>query len=67
MEKRAVVPENSRTTTGAGAKSSLSALKQMEQMMGRNYSDFMRSLAAKYNQNSATKKQVLSMNSYHFM
>lgn len=24
-------------------------LKHMEQMMGRNYSDFMRSLAAKYN------------------
>ena len=26
-----------------------SALKQMENMMGRNYSDFMRSLASKYN------------------
>ena len=35
------------TTTAAAS----SALKQMEQMMGRNYSDFMRSLAAKYNQN----------------
>ena len=31
------------------------ALKQMEQMMGRNYSDFMRSLAAKYNQNKDTQ------------
>ena len=56
MEKR-VVMENSRTaTSAAGAKSSPSALKQMEQMMGRNYSDFMRSLAAKYNQNSAGKE-----------
>ena len=27
-----------------------SALKQIESMMGRNYSDFMRSLASKYNQ-----------------
>lgn len=27
----------------------LPALKHMEQMMNRNYSDFMRSLAAKYN------------------
>ena len=26
-----------------------SALKQIESMMGRNYSDFMRSLASKYN------------------
>ena len=26
-----------------------SALKQIENMMGRNYSDFMRSLASKYN------------------
>ena len=33
------------------ASAASSALKQMEQMMGRNYSDFMRSLAAKYNQN----------------
>ena len=56
MEKR-VVMENSRTAaSAAGAKSSPSALKQMEQMMGRNYSDFMRSLAAKYNQNSAAKE-----------
>lgn len=30
-------------------KNNLSALKQMEQMMGRNYSDFMRTLASKYN------------------
>ena len=37
------VPNNSSSAS--------SALKQMEQMMGRNYSDFMRSLAAKYNQN----------------
>ena len=36
------VPNNSSSAS--------SALKQMEQMMGRNYSDFMRSLAAKYNQ-----------------
>ena len=34
-----------------------SALKQMEQMMGRNYSDFMRSLAAKYNQNPGGGKE----------
>jgi hypothetical protein len=53
MDKRAVM-ENSRNP--AGSKSSPSALKQMEQMMGRNYSDFMRSLAAKYNQNSAAKE-----------
>ncbi len=38
----------------ASSKSSpASALKQMEQMMGRNYSDFMRSLASKYNQTNA--------------
>ena len=54
MDKR-VVMENSRIAAGA-SKSSPSALKQMEQMMGRNYSDFMRSLAAKYNQNSAAKE-----------
>ena len=45
MDKRLLI-ENSKT------KSSPSALKQIEQMMGRNYSDFMRSLAAKYNQNT---------------
>ena len=54
MDKR-VVMENSRIAA-ATSKSSPSALKQMEQMMGRNYSDFMRSLAAKYNQNSAAKE-----------
>jgi len=31
----------------------------MEQMMGRNYSDFMRSLAAKYN-NANPNEYVLS-------
>ena len=31
------------------AASMTGALKQMEQMMGRNYSEFMRSLASKYN------------------
>ena len=45
MEKKSLM-ENAK----AKSSSSSSALKQMEQMMGRNYSDFMRSLAAKYNQ-----------------
>lgn len=34
-------------------------LKHMEQMMGRNYSDFMRSLAAKYN-NANPNEYVVS-------
>lgn len=36
-------------------KNNLSALKQMEQMMGRNYSDFMRTLASKYKQSPTNK------------
>ena len=60
MEKR-VLMENSRgggLTPGPQKNSTnpASALKQMEQMMGRNYSDFMRSLAAKYNQNPGGKE-----------
>ena len=42
--------ENAKAKSSHSSSSSNSALKQMEQMMGRNYSDFMRSLAAKYNQ-----------------
>ena len=50
MEKKSLM-ENAKAKSSHSS-SSVSALKQMEQMMGRNYSDFMRSLAAKYNQTS---------------
>ena len=49
MEKKSLM-ENAKAKSSHSSSSSNSALKQMEQMMGRNYSDFMRSLAAKYNQ-----------------
>ena len=51
MEKKSLM-ENAKAKSSHSSSSSNSALKQMEQMMGRNYSDFMRSLAAKYNQTS---------------
>ena len=50
MEKKSLMENASRSQVGKP--NPASALKQMEQMMGRNYSDFMRSLAAKYNQTS---------------
>ncbi|XP_072766703.1 uncharacterized protein [Anoplolepis gracilipes] len=39
-------------------------LKHMEQMMGRNYSDFMRSLAAKYNNTNPNDYFSTSRNGY---
>ncbi|XP_024945523.1 uncharacterized protein LOC107272513 isoform X3 [Cephus cinctus] len=42
-------PPNSTALGGAEGPPPPHHLKHMEQMMGRNYSDFMRSLAAKYN------------------
>ncbi|XP_035705368.1 polyhomeotic-like protein 1 isoform X3 [Folsomia candida] len=50
-------PSTSQNTGTAGASPPPQPIKQMELMMGsgsRNYSDFMRSLAAKYNQQSTT-------------
>ncbi|XP_043271105.1 uncharacterized protein [Venturia canescens] len=42
-------PPNATTLGGPDGPPAPHHLKHMEQMMGRNYSDFMRSLAAKYN------------------
>lgn len=42
-------PPNAAALGGPDGPSAPHHLKHMEQMMGRNYSDFMRSLAAKYN------------------
>lgn len=42
-------PPNATTLGGPEGPPPPHHLKHMEQMMGRNYSDFMRSLAAKYN------------------
>ncbi|XP_059478676.1 uncharacterized protein LOC132198581 [Neocloeon triangulifer] len=42
----------------------LPALKHMEQMMNRNYSDFMRSLAAKYNNSNPNDYFSCSRNGY---
>ena len=50
MEKKSLMENAKAKSSHSSSSSSVSALKQMEQMMGRNYSDFMRSLAAKYNQ-----------------
>ena len=50
MEKKSLMENAQAKSSHSSSSSSVSALKQMEQMMGRNYSDFMRSLAAKYNQ-----------------
>ncbi|KAJ8669803.1 hypothetical protein QAD02_001062, partial [Eretmocerus hayati] len=61
-------PPNVAGESGAAAttpNSQAHHLKHMEQMMGRNYSDFMRSLAAKYNNSNPNEYLSSTRNGFH--